>query len=127
MNYIFQMNTIDYVGDALGLFSSYLQKVPHISDLLWFYYEVVVYNMVGIPESFRTQISTLTISDAQRNIIRSLQSSDNSEMLDQCLPILRSYICKDSAGFASRLTLFGVAPSQLIFYLVNKIYSAGTT
>lgn len=50
VEFIFGESGADYYEDALILLNSYLFKVPKLSGNLWFYYQVVVYNMAGIPK-----------------------------------------------------------------------------
>lgn len=50
MEFVFVEEGIDYIEDALVTLNSYLFKVPKLSGRMWFFYQVVIYNMVGIPK-----------------------------------------------------------------------------
>jgi hypothetical protein len=48
--FIFSSDSVDYIEDILILLNSYLHKIEKISPAIWFYYQVIVYNIVGIPK-----------------------------------------------------------------------------
>ena len=50
LEFVFVEDGIDYIEDALVVLNAYLFKLPKLSGRMWFFYQVVIYNMVGIPK-----------------------------------------------------------------------------
>ena len=73
--FIFSAESIDYIEDILVLLNSYLHKVQAISPAIWFYYQVIVYNIVGIPKQLWDNIPNLPISDKQKAILNNIKNS----------------------------------------------------
>lgn len=73
--FIFSSDSVDYIEDILILLNSYLHKIEKISPAIWFYYQVIVYNIVGIPKPLWDHISTLPISEKQKQILNNLKNS----------------------------------------------------
>lgn len=67
-----------------------------MSGSIWFFYQVVVYNMVGIPKEMWASLDKLPLQEKQRNVLRSIRGGDNFEMMEQSMPVLRNYIQKTS-------------------------------
>ncbi len=57
---------MDYIEDALILLNAFLFKIEKISPAIWFYYQVIVYNIVGIPKQMWPMIDKLPITEKQR-------------------------------------------------------------
>lgn len=75
--FIFSSDSIDYIEDILVLLNSYLHKIQSISPAIWFYYQVIVYNIVGIPKQLWDNIPNLPISDKQKAILSNIKNSQN--------------------------------------------------
>lgn len=43
--------------------NSYLFKVPKLSGKMWFFYQVIIYNMVGIPKEMWPTLDSLPIPE----------------------------------------------------------------
>jgi hypothetical protein len=50
LDFVFAEQGIDYIEDALVMLNALLYKSPKLSAPLWFFYQVVIYNIVGIPK-----------------------------------------------------------------------------
>jgi hypothetical protein len=73
--FIFTSESIDYIEDILVLLNSYLHKIEVISPALWFFYQVIVYNIVGIPKPMWENIPNLPLSEKQKQILENIKSS----------------------------------------------------
>jgi hypothetical protein len=63
MEFVFVEEGIDYIEDSLLILNSYLFKCPKLSGKLWFFYQIVVYNMVGIPKPMWASLDSLPIPE----------------------------------------------------------------
>lgn len=120
--FIFSSESIDYIEDILVLMNSYLHKIETISPAIWFYYQVIVYNIVGIPKQLWDNIPNLPISEKQKAILNNIKNSENIEMMEQSMPVLRNFIRKGSNVMINNNDAFKTNLLQLLFYLVNEIY-----
>jgi hypothetical protein len=94
-----------------------------MSGPIWFYYQVVVYNMVGIPKEMWASLDKLPLQEKQRNVLRSIRTGDNFEMMEQSMPVLRNYIQKTSLMINE--PNFEPLKNNLIsllFYLISELY-----
>ncbi len=100
--------------------NSYLFKAKQISNYLWFFFDVVVYNMVGIPKEMWESLDSLPFQEKQKAIFRNVKSGGNFEMIDQSMPVLRNYIQKASllSGEPSHELMKGNI-IRLTFYLIK--------
>lgn len=120
--FIFSADSIDYIEDILVLLNSYLHKIQTISPAIWFYYQVIVYNIVGIPRQLWDNIPNLPITDKQKSILSNIKNSQNIEMMEQSMPVLRNFIRKGSNTIINNIDAFKTNLLQLLFYLVNEVY-----
>jgi hypothetical protein len=74
---------------------------------------------VGIPQQHWEHINVLPISDTQKKILNNLKNSDNVEMMEQSMPVIRNFIRKGSANIINNQDPFKVNLLQLLFYLIN--------
>lgn len=73
--FIFASDSADYIEDILVLMNSYLHKLQVITPSLWFYYQIVIYNIVGIPKPLWDLIPNLPITDQQKAVLNNIRSS----------------------------------------------------
>lgn len=67
-----------------------------MTGIIWFYYQVVIYNMVGIPKEMWASLDSLPLSEKQKNILKNIKGGDNFELMEQSMPVIRNYIQKIS-------------------------------
>jgi hypothetical protein len=96
IEFIFGEEGADYIEDVLVLLNAYLFKAQKMSGNIWFFYQVVVYNMVGIPKEMWASLDKLPLHEKQRAVLRTIRNGDNFEMMEQSMPVLRNYIQKTS-------------------------------
>jgi hypothetical protein len=120
--FIFTSESIDYIEDILVLLNSYLHKIEVISPALWFFYQVIVYNIVGIPKPMWENIPNLPLSEKQKQILENIKSSENIEMMEQSMPVLRNFIRKGSSIIINNIDAFKTNLLNLLFYLINEVY-----
>lgn len=92
--FLFSGNSEEYTQDLMGLINTYLYKCHTITQKTWFFFQVVVYFIVGLPKNLWSQIPNLPISDNQKTILTNIRSGDNIEYLYCAIPVLRNYITK---------------------------------
>ena len=78
------------------LLNAYLFKLESLSPQVWFFYQVVVYNMVGIPRQMWEAIEKMPMGEKQRAIMRNVRTGENAEMMEQSMLVLRNYLHKCS-------------------------------
>jgi hypothetical protein len=81
MEFVFAEEGVDFIEDALALLNAYLYKVPKVSGNIWFFYQVVVYNMVGIPKAMWPNLEQLNMPPKHKHIMNSIRSAENTEMM----------------------------------------------
>ena len=54
--FVLCQESIDYTEDMLGLLNVHLFQIQEISPSLWFFFQVVIYFLVGIPREFWAQL-----------------------------------------------------------------------
>lgn len=54
--FVLCQESVDYSEDILGLLSVHIHKIDQISFSLWFFFQVVIYFIVGIPQEFWGQL-----------------------------------------------------------------------
>ena len=108
------------------LLNAYLFKSQKMSGSIWFYYQVVVYNMVGIPKEMWAALEKLPLQEKQKNVLRSIRNGDNFEMMEQSMPVLRNYIQKTSV-MAQEANYEPIKDNltDLLLYLINEMYKKG--
>ncbi len=72
LNYAFSADGFDYIEDVLVLLSAYLHRVPFLTLPLWFYYHIVVYNLVGIPNQIRDNLNLADMTQEQKQVMKSV-------------------------------------------------------
>lgn len=124
--FVFGEESCDYVEDVLVLLNAYLFKLRKMSGAVWFYFQVVVYNLVGIPKEMWPALDSLPLPEKQRGLLKNIRAGDNFEMMEQSMPVLRNYIQKTSClrGEPNFEPLRNNLIS-LLFYLFSEIYKRG--
>lgn len=84
----------DYHEDMMYLLRTHLEKVDKISPPCWFYYQVLIYFIVGIPNEQWSQIENSPLPDQNKKILASVREGNNFEYLEYVVPILRNYLGK---------------------------------
>lgn len=124
MEFVFVEEGFDYIEDALVLLNAYLFKAEKMGGRIWFFYQVVVYNMVGIPKDMWATLESLPIPEKEKRIMHSIRSNENYEMMERSMPVLRNYIQKSSVlpGNEPQIDGFKTNIIQLLFYLISEMY-----
>ena len=92
--FLFSGNSEEYTQDLMSLMSTYLYKAHQITQNTWFFFQVVIYFIVGLPKNLWPQIPQLPISEHQKNILMNIRTGDNLEYLYCSVFVLRNYIVK---------------------------------
>lgn len=91
---MFSGESEDYTIELMSLMNTYIFKSPSITQSLWFFFQVIIYFIVGLPQNLWGQIPNLPLSDGQKNILINLRGGNNLEYLENAVPVLRNYITK---------------------------------
>lgn len=75
--FIFTVDGQDYIDDALFLLNAFLFKIQNISPRVWFFYQVVVYNIVGIPKEMWSIIDKLPVGEKDKKIFLAIKEGNN--------------------------------------------------
>ncbi len=105
----------------------YLEKIEEITPPIWFYYQIVIYNLVGLPEQGREQILALPVKQSHKKIFLNLMQADNPEMIELSMPALKAFIHKAATNTSPNQQMFKANLNHLLFYLIAKIYKNGPT
>lgn len=54
--------------------------------------------------------------------MNSIRSSENTEMMERSMPVLRNYIQKSSVNSETNQEILKASIIQLLFYLVSELY-----
>lgn len=54
--------------------------------------------MVGIPKAMWPNLEQLNMPPKHKNIMNSIRSAENTEMMERSMPVLRNYIQKSSVN-----------------------------
>jgi hypothetical protein len=92
LEFIFLADGNDYIEDGLVLLNSYLFKIKKITSGLTFYYQAIVYIMVGIPKEMWSTIDTLPLSETQKAIMKMIKDGSSIEYIEQSTLVLRNYL-----------------------------------
>lgn len=122
LEFVFAEEGIDYIEDSLVLLNAFLFKVPRITAQIWFFYQVVVYNMVGIPKPMWASLEQLNLPEKHKQIMMSIRSAENCEMMERSMPVLRNYIQKSSVSNEPNQEILKASIVQLLFYLLSEMY-----
>ena len=124
LEFVFLEEGIDYIEDALVTLNAYLFKVPKLSGPLWFFYQVIIYNLVGIPKDMWANLESLPIPEKQKKIMINIRNSDNYEMMERSMPVLRNFIqkCSILPTTEPQFEHFKANIIQLLFYLISEMY-----
>ena len=72
----------------------FLFKMEQLTERTWFFFQVLIYYMVGFPKQSWGLISNLQLDEEQKNILVNIRFGDNTEYLNLVFPVLRNYITK---------------------------------
>jgi len=90
---------------------------------MWFYYQVVVYNLVGIPKEMWSVVEKLPLHEKQKQILKNIKGGNNHEYMEQTMPVIRNFIQKASVpgAFGNEANSETLKNSllSLLFYLIS--------
>lgn len=124
--FIFSSESLDYTEDIMYMMNSYVFKVEKLSPNIWFFYQVIIYFLVGIPNQLWTQLENLQMPAPHKNILLNIRSSRNTEYLEHSVPVLRNYLSKGAAMVLSQKEEFRLNFIQMFFYLIGNIFKQQT-
>lgn len=122
LEFIFGEEGVDYIEDVLVLLNSYLFKAPQLTAPLWFYWQVIIYNLVGIPKEGWTALDSLALLDSQRKVLKNIKSGNNEEYMETSMPVLRSFLQKVASSPAEGREPLKQSLLELLFYLNTSVY-----
>jgi len=55
----------------------YIEKVEKITPACWFFYQVIIYFIAGIPNELWNQIQNLPLPDTNKQILSNIRTGNN--------------------------------------------------
>jgi hypothetical protein len=109
------------------LMRTYLQRVDKITPSCWFFYQVIIYFITGIPNELWNQIQNLPLPETNKQILSSIKNGHNIDLLEYTTPVLRNYFGKGYQMIVSQKEEFKANFIHLVFYLVGFVYKKSST
>ena len=106
MNLCLSQEGADFIDEALDLLNILLFKNKTISQGLWFYYPVLCYIIIGLPEDINVDLIN-GLNEEQRQLMESAKSGWGPEFLSEMLGSFRNYIQKGGDVFFSTTDVLG--------------------
>ena len=75
--FVLCQESVDYSEDILSLLNVHLYKIEVMSHPLWFFFQVVIYFLVGIPKEFWTHLETIPMPDKYKKLLINIKDSQN--------------------------------------------------
>jgi hypothetical protein len=122
LEFIFGEEGVDYIEDVLVLLNSYLFKAPQLTAPLWFYWQAIIYNLVGIPKEAWANLDSLPLLDSQRKVLKNIKSGNNEEYMETSMPVLRNFLQKVANSPPEGREPLKQSLLELLFYLNTSIY-----
>jgi hypothetical protein len=101
--FLFWNLEMDYMEELMGMMTVYVEKVDEIRTDLWFFYQVLIYFVVGISDKLWDQIKDQPYTEEQKQILSNLKEGTTSlSNLHLVVPTLRNFFAKCQAMIASQ-------------------------
>jgi len=59
------------------LLNAYLFKIKKMSGILWFYFQAIIYYMVGVPKDMWTVIEKVQMPEKHMKVLKNMKHGDN--------------------------------------------------
>lgn len=103
LNYIMSSEGMDYIDEGLSILNLLLFNQKQISQELMFYFPLLIYILVGVPNYKSINVSQICLSkqlnEEQTRCIEDAQEGWGSEHVESMLGCLKNYIQKGGAVF----------------------------
>lgn len=120
-NYCFSEDGSDFIDEALSCLNILLFNSKNLTDVLLFYYPILVYIITGLPEN--VNILALThLTEEQRDLLDKVKSGWGAEFLEAMLGCFKNYVAKAKENFLTMTDFFGEKFVDLLFKTINKVY-----
>ena len=120
-NYCFSEDGSDFIDEALSCLNILLFNSKTLSDQLLFYYPILVYIIVGLPENVNIQALTV-LTEEQKELLDKVKSGWGAEFLESMLGCFKNYISKAKDAFLTLTDFFGESFVALLFKTINRVY-----
>jgi hypothetical protein len=124
--FLFTNDVMDYVEELMYLMRVHVEKVEKMTPPCWFFYQILIYFITGIPNTLWNQIQTLPLPEPNKQIFASIRDGDNIEYLEYVAPVLRNYLGKTAQILPTQKEEFKTNFVHLLFYLVGYVYKSTT-
>ncbi|CAK65923.1 unnamed protein product (macronuclear) [Paramecium tetraurelia] len=122
INFALTETGCDFINEALEILNIMLYKRQQLTPGLWFYYPVLCYIILGIPQETNVY-SIQGLSEDQYVLLEGCKKDWGSEFVSQILGSFRNYIQKGGATFLTQNDYFGNSFISLVFRFIQKIYA----
>ena len=120
-NYCFSEDGSDFIDEALSCLNILLYNSQTLSNIILFYYPILIYIIVGLPENINIQALT-HLNEEQKDLLEKVKSGWGAEFLEAMLGCFKNYISKTKESFLTMNDLFGVSFINLLFKAINRVY-----
>ncbi|CAD8063756.1 unnamed protein product [Paramecium sonneborni] len=121
INFALTETGCDFINEALEILNIMLYKRKQLTPGLWFYYPVLCYIILGIPQETNVY-SIQGLTEEQYILLEGCKKDWGSEFVSQMLGSFRNYIQKGGATFLTQNDFFGNSFISLVFRFLQKIY-----
>ena len=73
--FVLCQESVDYSEDILSLLNVHIYKINQVSFSLWFFFQVVIYFLVGIPQEFWGQLEKTNMPEKYKKLLMNLKES----------------------------------------------------
>ncbi|CAD8152713.1 unnamed protein product [Paramecium pentaurelia] len=122
INFALTESGCDFINEALEILNLMLYKKKQLTPGLWFYYPVLCYIIIGLPQE--TNVYAIQgLTEEQYILLEGCKKDWGSEFVTQMLGSFRNYIQKGGSTFLTQNDFFGNSFISLIFRFIQKIYT----
>ena len=75
--FLFTNESLDYTEDLMFLMRVHVERIDKISPHLWFFYQVIIYFIAGIPNELWKQIETIALPEPNKLILQNIRQGNN--------------------------------------------------
>lgn len=75
--FLFTNESLDYTEDLMYMIRVHVEKVDKITPACWFFYQVIIYFIAGLPNDLWNHIENLPLPESHKQILANIRSGNN--------------------------------------------------